>query len=120
MISWRERTIAAVLSVAATGGLMWHLVATGKLSAPEAAFFGLFVCCLLWALLLCVLNEPDHKPVLAPLLERYVLNPLGNRLEQRRLEKWREEGRAQARAEIRACLKQRGLNPDDFLSPERF
>ena len=120
MIGWRERTIAAVLSVATTSGLMWHLVAAGKLSTPEAALFGLFVFGLLWALLLCVLNEPDRERVLAPLLERYVLNPVGNRLEQRRLEKWREEGRAQARAEIRARLKQRGLNPDDFLPPERF
>ena len=35
-------------------------------------------------------EEAKHQPVLAPFLERHVLNPLGKRLEQRRLGKWRE------------------------------
>ncbi len=60
-------------------------------------------------------QKQERKAVLAPFLERHLLKPL----EERRWEKWREEGRAQARAEIRAevrtRLKQRGLDPDDFL-----
>ncbi len=71
--------------------------------------------CLMWGMLLCVADETsEYKPVIAPFLERHLLKPL----EERRWEKWREEGQAQAHAEIRARLKQRGLNPDDFLPPE--
>ena len=123
MIDWKDKAMAAVVSVAATTGLMWCLVATAELSTREAVLFGPFVYFLLWALLICVLKaQPKSDLVLAPLLERYVLNPLGNRLR----EKWLEKGRAQGRVEIRARLAEvrhrlaeRGLNPDEFLPPQK-
>ena len=111
MIDWKDKAMAAVVSAATTTGLMWYLVATAELSGPDVALFGPFACFLLWATLICVLKEqPKSELVLAPSLERYVLNPLGNRLR----EKWLEEGRAQGRAEIRARLEKRELDPDEF------
>lgn len=52
--------------------------------------------------------------VLAEFLNRHLLEPQKQRL----LEQGRVEGRVQERETLRAQLKKRGLNPDDFLPPE--
>ena len=122
MITRWDRIMAAVIAAAVASGLAWHLVATAEWSVREAALFGPLASFLLWGLLLCVLKEPKHEPALAPLLERHVLTPLGKRLDQRRLEKWREEGReegqAQERDSIRAKLRAQGYDLDKMLPPE--
>lgn len=123
MIDWKDKAIAAVVSMATTSGLMWYMVADTKMTVPEAALFGLLICCGMWGMLLCVLNSPQKRDlVLAPFLERYLLKPLENRLR----EKWLEEGRAQGRSEIRGQLRARmrsklregGLDPVEILPPE--
>ena len=67
MIRRGDRILAAVISAIATGGLMWSLVEAAELSVQQAALFG-------------------------PLLQRYILNPMENRLQEKRL----EEGRTRA------------------------
>ena len=115
MIDWRDKAIAAVVSVAVCAGLMWYAAAETGLGIGAALLTGLMMSGLMWGMRLRIMDgTTEYKPVIAPFLERHLLKPV----EKRRWEKWREEGREQARAKIRARLKQRGLNPDELLPPE--
>ena len=126
------KMLRAVFAVALFALLLWWGIEAYQPKSALATAVTVMVC-LAATHGLCALlfrseaEETKHQPVLAPFLERHVLNPLGNRLEQRRLEKWREEGWAQAAKQnaeamttARRLMRERGLNPDDFLPPEEF
>ena len=126
------KMLRAVFAVALFALLLWWGIEAYQPKGALATAVTVMVClAATHGLCALIFRSPDkeakYQPVLAPLLERHVLNPLGNRLERRRLKKWREEGRAQAAKEnaealttARRLMRERGLNPDDFLPPERF
>ena len=119
MISRKEKLLCAVSSVAVATGLTWYAAAEGGLGVGHALLFWMMVSGLMWGALLSTMKDtPERKMVIAPFLERHLLKPL----EERRLDKWREQGRAigraEAIAEIRKRLEERGLNPDEILPGE--
>ena len=116
MIDWKDKAMAAVVSVAVATGLTWYVSVGGSMGIGYALLFWLMVSGLMWGALLSIMKDtPERKLVIAPFLERHLLKPL----EERRSDKWREQGRtigrAEAIAEIRKRLEERGLNPDEIL-----
>ena len=119
MISRKEKLLCAVVSVAVATGLTWYAAAEGGFGVGHALLFWMMMSGLMWGALLSILKDtPERNLVIAPFLERHLLKPL----EEKRLDKWREEGREigraeaiEAIAEIRKLLEERGLNPDEIL-----
>ena len=118
MSSRKEKAWLVAISVAVSIRLVWYLMTDTGLGLGTTALIGLMTSCGIWGMLLCLLDEtPERQPVIAPFLERHLLEPQ----EQRLLEQGREEERKANKARIAAARKllaERGFNPDQFLPAE--